>query len=251
MWAECYNILQTGLIFLDTVELGPLDSYKDMIQKYATAYPSLWHLVFQADSRMRHEHMERIRRRGAEAHSKDPSHPYDDANPWKWVWAEAVEDAKFWKRELEDPAFFVLNRLKTLGDVVAGDAAISGGEPRGTKRRAEDDLHHQSGATDALSIPGAERAPPAREPKKPKKIKDTEDKSSISGGKYTHNRRGKSICSGYNAGTCHQQEQGICSKDQSSAHQCHFCLQQHPAGQCTKVLASSKPKGKGKGKGKR
>jgi hypothetical protein len=41
MWSECYNILQTGLIFLDTVELGPLDSYKDMIQKYATAYPSL------------------------------------------------------------------------------------------------------------------------------------------------------------------------------------------------------------------
>jgi hypothetical protein len=248
MWAECYSILQTGLLYLDVAELGALDSYRVMIQKYAVAYPGLWHLVFQADSRMRHEHMERIRRRGSEARSKDASHPYDDASPWKWVWEQAAEDSKFWKKELEDPAFFVLNKIKSLGDVVAGDAAIAGAEPRGTKRASPGDLHQQAGA--AADIPPPPRNPPAREPKKAR-VRNTEDHSQLSGGKYTHNKRGKTLCGGFNSGSCNSESMGICNKDRSSVHQCHFCLKLHPATNCDKVLAAKPPGGKGKGKGKR
>ena len=88
---------------------------------------------------MRHEHMERIRRRGSEATSEGSTHPYDDASPWKWVWAEAVEDSKFWKKGFGDPAFFALTKIKEMGAVISGDAAIAGAEPR--KRKADDELY--------------------------------------------------------------------------------------------------------------
>ena len=102
MWAECYQILRTSLIFLDAAELGPLDAYLERIKGFAKQYgESLWHLVYQADSRMRREQMERLRRRGAEAKALDPNHAFDPASPWNWVWAAAEDDDKFWKRELE------------------------------------------------------------------------------------------------------------------------------------------------------
>lgn len=249
IWNEPYSVLQTGLLFLDTVELGPRDDHRNMIRRYAMAYPSLWHLVFQADSRMRHEHMERIRRRGSEATNNDPSHAYDTAAPLKWVWSEAVDDSKFWKRELEDPAFFVLTRIKEMGAVIDGDAAVTGADPRGTKRKAEEYLHHQSGAAATPQAPSqeADMSPP-----NVKKVKGSagDDRSVQAGGKYTRNKKGKGLCIGYNNGSCMVHSKGFCSRDQSRVHQCHFCLQLHPAIACTKVLSTTKPKGKGKGRGK-
>ena len=83
---QCYSILRTLLIFLDAAELGPLEQYKERIQRYGMEYPpSVWHLIYQADHRMRKEHMERIFRKGELLKSKDASHLFDPQFPWRWV----------------------------------------------------------------------------------------------------------------------------------------------------------------------
>ena len=82
-WDASYAVLRCGLIFLDTVELGALEAYRSKIRKYALLYEpsSLWHLLYQADYRMRHERMEHLRRMGQKAKDLDQSHPFDPANP--------------------------------------------------------------------------------------------------------------------------------------------------------------------------
>ena len=87
----------------------------------------LWHLIYQADCRMRKEQMERLRRRGAEAKSKDPQHEFDTSTPWKWVWSEANSDHAFWKDQLEDPAMMVLTKTRSVHAVVDVDAQVGGG----------------------------------------------------------------------------------------------------------------------------
>eukprot|EP00971_Amphidinium_carterae_P150963 2993726-Amphidinium_carterae.1 len=55
---------------------------------------------------MRHEHVERLRRRGAALppmQSTDELPVFDPAYPWEWVWAAAVSDRSFWHDELENP----------------------------------------------------------------------------------------------------------------------------------------------------
>jgi hypothetical protein len=236
-WDLSYAVLWCGLIFLDTVELGPLEAYRSKIRKYATTYePSqLWHLLYQADYRMRHERMEHLRRIGQEAKDADPSHPFDPQAPWKWVWAEAVSDDKWWKQELEDPAFFVLAKLKSLGAVVDGDAAVAGSTPA-PKRKSEQDT----------VIPDA--APLAITDRPPKKQKNGPSQAQIAGGKFTHNKRGAEICIGFQDGSCRDSKGGFCSKASHRVHQCNLCLAQHAGNTCSKVVATIKPKGKGKGK---
>ena len=38
LWEECYAILRAGLLFLDAVELGPLDQYREKIRKFTTKF---------------------------------------------------------------------------------------------------------------------------------------------------------------------------------------------------------------------
>ena len=89
-----------------------------------------WHLLYQADVRMRGEEMQVIRRNlivEAEAVRKvGGQHPYDEARPWAMVWARATEEGcgRFWRDEFIDPAQLVRLELKKLGDVVDGDAPI-------------------------------------------------------------------------------------------------------------------------------
>eukprot|EP00971_Amphidinium_carterae_P247212 4909430-Amphidinium_carterae.1 len=55
---------------------------------------------------MRHEHMERLRRRGAALPFQPPTDElptFDAEYPWEWVWAAAVVDRTFWHEELEGP----------------------------------------------------------------------------------------------------------------------------------------------------
>jgi hypothetical protein len=251
MWDQCYGILSTALIFLDCVELGPLMAYRSKIAKFATQYEQrgLWHLIYQADCRMRHEHMERLRREGARLKHINPSHEFDPAFPWKWVWMEATRDIQFWKTEFEDPCFQVLTRIASLSSVVAGDVTISGGNKR---QASGDDLHHP----DAGVAKEPRRTPPpppphlalidrpAREPKKDKN--KGADLSQQSGGRYTHNRKGVELCNMYNEGNCNTGKGGLCQKNPDRAHQCNLCLSTHQGCQCSKVVAPAKKQGKGK-----
>ena len=83
---------------------------------------------------------------------------------------------------MEDPAFFVLAKLKSLGAVVDGDAAVAGSTPATLKRKQEDTV-----------IPDAAPASLAITDRPPKKQKNGPSQAQIAGGKFTHNKRGPSF----------------------------------------------------------
>ena len=114
-WSRSYACLRTALISWKAVELGRLDMYANMIKRYVSRYgSSVWFQIYQAESRCRSEHMERVRRRGEEerarAMSAGMSHPLNPKRPWDWVWGEVLTDAHFWRIELEEPALIILSR---------------------------------------------------------------------------------------------------------------------------------------------
>lgn len=244
-WDQSYSVNMCGLIFFfDTLELGPLEAYRAKIRKYATLYEGsqLWPLLHQADFRMRHERMEHLRRMGREATDKDATHPFDETNPWKWVRSAAVDgDEQWWRRELGDPAFFVLTKIRSSSSVVDGDPQAIGAPPT-LKRMAEEAL-----MTDG---PPPVLGTADRQPKKPKQIGPS--LVQISGGKYSCNKKGAELCYGFQDGSCTETKGGFCARASHRVRQCNLCLAQHPGPSRTKSAATfpaaENRKGKGKGK---
>ena len=77
-------------------------------------------------------------------------------------------------------------------------------------------------------------------------------------GKYTHNRKGKPLCTGFNNGSCKNTVRGIwCGDRPEHMHLCDRCLGNHASSECGhKEIPQThwskkgqKSKGKGKGKG--
>lgn len=59
------KVFRTECIILDLLSPSRVDGYIDLVKSYVVRYGSgCWHLIYQADVRMRPEHAERIRRRG-------------------------------------------------------------------------------------------------------------------------------------------------------------------------------------------
>eukprot|EP00971_Amphidinium_carterae_P140420 2782406-Amphidinium_carterae.1 len=62
----------------------------------------------------RSEHMVRLRRdleeQRAKAQANGRSHEFDPSKPWESVWASAIMDTAFWRKELEEPALVLLSR---------------------------------------------------------------------------------------------------------------------------------------------
>eukprot|EP00971_Amphidinium_carterae_P143014 2833576-Amphidinium_carterae.1 len=91
MWEKSYVILRTGLLMLDAVTLGHLDSYMRMVRGYAEQYPHAWSVVYAADMKCRLELMANLRHRleqeKAEATAAGRLHSFDSARPWDDVWA--------------------------------------------------------------------------------------------------------------------------------------------------------------------
>ena len=268
LWEQCYSILRTCLIFLDAAELGPLEAYRERIKKYAMENPSeVWHLLYQAEHRMRKEHMERILRKGELLKAADVNHPFDPSAPWKWVWAEAASgEDKFWKKEFEDPAVLVITHTRKVGLSLDGDAALAG-----DRCMNDSDLLHTSGPI----MPGIQtppirngNPPPAphgaeRPAKRPKNERDGQDtKAVFSNGVYTSNKKGLDLCIGYQSGSCPAtNHQGRCPKNTDRVHQCQYCLSAHSGCNCPKngdgggkkwgngKKKGGKKGGKGRGKG--
>ena len=89
MWISCYRLLEAAFVMLDIVDLGPLQRYREMIVSYARRYgPTVWHLLYQADTRTRLEHMDRIYRRALSDPTKviDEKSSLFDTRPWNRVW---------------------------------------------------------------------------------------------------------------------------------------------------------------------
>ena len=236
-WSKSYACLRTALISWKAVELGRLDMYANMIKRYVSRYgSSVWFQVYQAESRCRSEHMERVRRRGEEerarAMSAGMSHPLNPRRPWDWVWGEVLTDAHFWRIELEEPALLILSR--SIGRFPSSDNVAQ--IPSGKRWFRED----------------SNLRPPPELPK-------THD---VNGNSFVANRRGRRLCDAFNTGACvFNPQNAACPNDGTFVHQCSRCLDtSHGAHACPRTdFPASRPiveglrgksKGFGKGKGK-
>ena len=251
LWQTCYDVLETGLVQLDIVKIARTSNYHEVFKHYISRYGErVWHIMYQADVRMRQEEMPRLCRQGMEEYNTaiaaGGSHAFNPEKPWDWVWDQAVKHSSFWRRELEEPCFLVLSKAAPIQSMLDGDAAIhtetqSNAGVRGLKRSFE-------GQQAARSLMVQEE-----------RIHNVKD------GTYESNRRGTPLCKGFQDGSCtHTVSGSRCGKNWTFSHQCEKCLSpDHGKHQCT---ATSDPKpsaqsprfrtvskggGKGKSKGKK
>ena len=250
LWESSWDVYFTCLIMLSAVQRHTLSRYYRKLKHFVTRFGSaVWHLIYQADVRARSEEWNRQRIKCMADHNRAVARgettPFDIAMPWDYPLLQLCEDADWWKRELEEPAWMVLTKLSSLNSTVDGDAPIS----------APATTAHPGGR-----LPMAERtqpldsSQPLRVAKPPKNTHRVDDN-----GLATHNRAGNKLCPDYALGTCQYNSASRCPK---GAHQCPRCLSQKstcptPAS-CSAPLrsaraswgAQSKGSGKGKGKGK-
>ena len=261
MWCGCYDVLETGLISWEAVCIAFICGYRDVIKTYVERYgEAVWHIIYQADCRMRQEQMERIRRRGQEewdkAQTLSAHHDFEPDKPWNWCWDQAAKDVNFWRKEVEEPCLLVLSKAAPLQTFIEGDANIQGGkggssngsnagvQQRGQKRQLEDTFASRT------SQMVDHRAHNVRD------------------GLYTTNRRGIDLCPGWQDGSCVGSAAGArCPNNWGLAHQCAKCLSSdHGKDQCSSARTPSAPsqpprsqkggnkgggkKGKSKGRGK-
>ena len=229
-------VFKTGCIQLDLLSPARVEVYMDTIKKYNARYThTCWHLIYQADVRMRLEQAERIRRVGqaerVSAQARNLLHDFDPVKPWEWVWARMPEDTKFWREELEEPCMLVLQRSGSISNMISGDAPVA--SDGGSSKR------NQHG--------------PAPGPKK--KAKKAPRVHNVSDGVYTTNRRSIQLCADFNKGTCTETTANHrCSRNPSLSHQCSKCLEYHPGdipGRPCNKTPRQPSQGKGKGKGKK
>ena len=233
-WSRSYACLRTALISWKAVELGRLDMYANMIKRYVSRYgSSVWFQIYQAESRCRSEHMERVRRRGdeerARATAAGMSHPMNPKRPWDWVWGEVLIDAHFWRIELEEPALIILSRR-----MVRSPSSDNVAQIRPGKGWFREDFNWR-----------------------PFKMAKTHD---VSGNSFVSNRRGRKLCDAFNTGACVSNPQNSdCPNDGTLVHQCSRCLDAtHGAHVCPRTdfpasrpyVVGTRPKSKGLGKGK-
>eukprot|EP00435_Cladocopium_sp_Y103_P056506 s702_g19.t1 len=222
-WLQSYNVLLTVLVMIDAVDLGHLQRYKSHIERMAERYgPKVWSVIYQADVRCRLEHMERLKRGLKAEHdtavAAGKTTDYDAKRPWNLVWAKAVADETFWREEVNEPSMLILTKITTTTDMVEGDAKV-GSSPAAASNQRE-------------TAPVPARAT-ADKPVGPRNTNRTGRVHNTQDGKYTHNRTGYALCSGFNAGTCSASTQGVwCSHQWDTVHQCDRCLGNHPSTRC-------------------
>lgn len=239
-WQEGFGVFRTGCIMLDQISIATLGMWSQMVVDYSHRYgPRVWPLVYQAEVRARSELLTRTKRAGIEAKAQATAaggvHPFNTAVPWEWVFNQAANNDKFWRKELEDKALLVVAKISGAEEGVEGDAPTSGAPPL---KQVQHLAHPPQPASD-------------RQTKRQKtggrahKVGDD--------GLLTHNRAGTRLCAAYQRGECPEsghRYNTACPRDRSLRHQCAKCLQPgHGASSCTGQAAGEPSRKKGSGKG--
>ena len=113
--------------------MGTLTRYEEKIIGFHTRFGAgAWAWIYQADARMRGEHLERTRRRGIKEHQEATAaggtHPYDSSRPWEWCFQQAVANTEFWKLEFEDHGLNVSLKAGAATRVLGGGAPLAPGK---------------------------------------------------------------------------------------------------------------------------
>lgn len=204
-WHQCYKVYRTGMLLLEAADAERLDAYGEHVRSFVTQFSEeAWFIVARADSRMRSEHLDRLRRELR----TDPAFGFTEGNPWSACLAKAVKDGDFWNREVVTPATLWLSRAKKE---VATNPHHDGDSPGGGPKKRKRANRHYKG--EDMSKKGAD-------------------------GHYTHNRKGHEICKLFGKGKCSSKAaQSKCKNGRS--HQCSLCLGPHMSSECTSGAAKT------------
>ena len=130
----------------------------------------------------------------------------------------ALVDHDFWRIELEEPSFIVMNKLAPVSHFIEGDHRVEGWD---------------APATHAVFQKDHDPVPPQPAPKagviKNKRGGNGGSKFKAQAdaeGKRSQNSKGIKLCDGYNTGTCKFSMSGtsLCSTGSGESHQCSICL---------------------------
>eukprot|EP00435_Cladocopium_sp_Y103_P055438 s1434_g18.t1 len=198
-WYQSWRVFRTAMLLLQACDAERLDCYAETIRGFVTQFgDEAWFLISKADSQMRSEHLERIRRQMRAT----PTLGYSENSPWSSCFAMACKDHEYWSREFHTPATLFLARHGTKKEPVKEEQ--QGGSP---PKRQKPTKAARRGYT------------------------GTDHSKKDEQGVYTVNRRGIEMCKNYNQDRCGtQQAQGKCKAKRS--HQCNLCLGPHQAISC-------------------
>ena len=257
VWLLSWEVYVTACIMLNIFDLGTLLAYKTLILTLHGRYgPQVWLLLYQADTRFRQEHLVRMKRRLAFEHDKalasNGTTAFDKDRPWDLAMSEGTEDKSWWNHEFTEPAVMLLARTANMDNIISNDAPIHAAASQGMFGGVAAPYEHAQ-----MEYSGARNGAPSA---KMRKTDAAIDRSTMSGGEYTSNRKGIKLCPEYQTGACGPcVGKGLCPKDRTSKHQCALCLdEKHGKNRCStaprdpykKTHKGAKGKGKGSGKGK-
>lgn len=104
IWLASYKvIIMTILTKVSAVALGVLTMYRNHIEKLHDRYSSkTLSVIYQAESRCRLEHMDRLRREAVAEHDEITKNggisSFDPKRPWNTAWRKAIHDKSSMER---------------------------------------------------------------------------------------------------------------------------------------------------------
>ena len=243
-WTSSYNVFFSAAVMMNIVTRSRLARYAKKISNLAALYgPSTWHLLYQADVRCRSEHMEHLKFLLIEQHNADLiAHRRSDFNadmPWDSVWQAAIDDKDYWEKEFTVNATMILNKVKSMNDVLKGDAPAAHKDDSSASSQlyAPDGIHLSQ---NQLQIPPQPRGQKRKQQPPSRKQSASRPCSNFMSGNCT---------AGMRTGPGQ-----ICAADPNCFHpggSCNRCgSAQHHASACPSITKSSGTKGRGKGRGR-
>ena len=247
-WWACYRVLRVIYLLLDIASPEVLDNYGELIRSFHLLYGAgAWFLIYWADTQMRSEQMERIRRqleRQAGAGAGGTAVPvfsfgqqlssFNQAKPWRSVFEMAISDKLWWDEHLHRPAMLYLTNVKSAAAVTEDGTAQPLLEAGSSRARPP--------TKEAVRLRSRSRTPLGRAGKQ--KRKPTTDHTG------TYSKKGQKFCEHFNS-------PAGCNKNTFACRDLHACLHcrqtGHGQSNCPILHPSQAPpadKGKGKGKGK-
>ena len=248
LWEACWDVFSTCVIMHDAIQRITLSKYSRKMAHYSKRFgSSVWHILYQADVRARSELWPRKRVGAITEHNRLVAAAlptvFDGAPPWDYPLSLICSDVEFWRTEVEEPCWFVMTKLNTLGANVDGDAPVAAP----TVAPTAGGRLNQNERTRPLDTP----------PPPPRRVQQRTSGQHLvdTAGLATHNRAGVRLCPAYLAGTCPSTGHSC----PNGAHQCNRCLQHRhicstPASCNAPLRTPRSSKGgnaKGKGKGKK
>ena len=237
-WERSFRPFRTGCIMLNQVDPANLDLYANHVRAAVQRFgAAAWPVIYQADVRARLEQIERVRRRvefeAEQAQQLGGKTAFDQKRPWNFCFRALVEDDRFWRKEVEQPALLILAHARSMGSALGGDAPVGAGS---------------SGSTGVGGdIPGGDPFNPRKRKMNHLRVHELGEN-----GRLLKNRGGKKLCEAWQDGSCQVGQKGKCPRNPGLVHQCAICLSQdHGAKFCSANPAKALKKGKGKGKGKK